>query len=314
MRKLSLRKAALFSSWLAVGGPSLSACDHKAEPAKADVSASKAAATRSLSELSTQVEVVQKAVSDAHGRVKALPEDLRGLEPIRSQLLSIEEVQGVEEARVKWIAGEIETATAAGNHENLEKMAETAKGAVAGSKGVEKSVAELADKLIPFELRVAQIQAIGAKGDVFKAGLPSGTEVFGAKGGLENQLIAFIDDDKRRVDKKTWFEFDRIGFAGTGAVVPEASRFQLENVASILLAYPRVKLALASYSNAGGSPEEKALAPARAESVKAALLTRGIAAERLSLDGHGPPPPSCHKGNQDCQTRGQRILAQVTAK
>jgi hypothetical protein len=30
--------------------------------------------------------------------------------------------------------------------------------------------------------------------------------------GIESQLIAFINDDQRAVDKTTWFSFDRLNF------------------------------------------------------------------------------------------------------
>jgi outer membrane protein OmpA-like peptidoglycan-associated protein len=319
MRRLSQPKVVLFCSLVVAGASSLSACKTKTEPAQVDVAAAKAAANQTLGELRTQVEKVQKAVTNAHGRLKALPEDLQGLEPMRSQLLSVEEVQGVEEARVKWLSGEIETAATAGNREKLEKTLETARGAIAGSKGVEKSVAELTEKLAPFEAKVAQIQAIAAKGDVFKASLPSLSEIFGAKNGLENQLVEFIDNDKKKVDKKAWFPFDRIGFAANEArLVPEQSRHQLENVATLLLAYPRVKLALGTYVGGAASAEAKTLSQARVEAVQAALVTLGVAAPRLSVEAHDPAAPVC-KGKdaqavEECKANSQRILARVTAK
>ena len=319
MRRMSQAKVVLVWSLVVAGATSLAACKPKTEPAQADISAAKAAANQSLGELRTQVEEVQHAVTNAHGRLKALPEDLQGLEPVRSQLLSLEEVQGVEEARVKWLSGEIETAATAGDRGKLEKTLESARGAIAGSKGVEKSVAELTEKMAPFEAKVAQIQGIAAKGDVFRASLPSGTEIFGAKNGLENQLVEFIDNDKKKVDKKTWFPFDRIGFAENGAhLVPEQSRHQLENVATLLLAYPRVKLTIGTYAGGATSAVGKALSQARVEAVQAALVTLGVDAARIAVEAHGPPPPAC-KGKdaqvvEECKVNGQRILAHVTAK
>jgi hypothetical protein len=318
MRRMSQPKVVLFWVWVAAGA-SLAACQNKTEPAKVDVSAARGVANQALGELRTQVERVQKAVTNAHGRLKALPEDLHGLEPVRSQLASIEEVQGVEEARVKWLSGEIDSAATAGNRENLEKIVETTKGAIAGSKSVEKSVWELTEKLRPFEGRVAQFRALAATGDVFKAALPSQTDIFGAKDGLENRLIGFIDDDKKKVDKKTWYPFDRIGFADKEArLVPEQSRHQLENLAAILLAYPRVKLALGAHADRTSSAEAKTLTEARLEAVQAALITLGVAAPRLSIEAHGPPAPACKgadpKATEDCRANGQRLLAHVTAK
>jgi hypothetical protein len=258
----------LFSLCVAVGAISIPACKKKRDEAPA---------RQSLEEVRAQVAQLQKATSDVRARFNALPEDLPGLEAVRSKLLAFEEVMGVENARVEWFAGELNAAFASGNEEQIQKISATIKDSIEGSKRLGKTVLELTHQLLPFESMAAHSRAMAEKGLIFTRVLPTGRKIEAAKDGTEQQLLAFIDDGKRKVDKKTWFALDRVSFSGDGAQLDlKQSTWQLENLAAILNAYPQVNLEI------GGQT-------ARAGAVKEMLVVSGVAAPRVVAKEKGGP-------------------------
>ena len=83
--------------------------------------------------------------------------------------------------------------------------------------------------------------AIAALGEFFKRKLPDGTELNIPRLGIENKLIDFIEDSSKPVDKTTWFDFDRLLFDTGKATLQPSSQEQLQNIAAILKAYPKVQ-------------------------------------------------------------------------
>ena len=88
-----------------------------------------------------------------------------------------------------------------------------------------------------------------ALGEFFKRKLPNGIEVSIPKLGVENKLIAFIEDASLPVDKTTWFNFDRLLFDTGKATLQPASQEQLANIAAILKAFPAVEIKLGGYTD-----------------------------------------------------------------
>jgi len=80
---------------------------------------------------------------------------------------------------------------------------------------------------------------------------------------VENKLIAFIEDTKRSVDDKTWFTFDRLTFETGKATLKPESQEQLQNIAEILKAYPKVTLKLGGYTDNMGDPSLTSNCPSR---------------------------------------------------
>lgn len=277
-----------------------------------------AAARQALAEVEAEVAKVQKATADVRARFNALPEDLPGLEPVRSKLHAVEEVMGVENARVRWLAGELEGAAASGNEEQLKKVSETIRSSVEGSRRLGKPALELGHELLPFERMVGGYRAIAAA-VTFTRVLPTGREIRGRKGGLENQLLDFIEDDEKKPDKKTWFAFDQLTFSGSGngaGLDLERSNAQLENVAAILKAYPRVKLAVGGFTgDMGGAAANKKLSAEWAKAVRELLVSAGVEASRLTAEGYGAARPVCPADDTDeCKAQNRRIEARPTAK
>jgi outer membrane protein OmpA-like peptidoglycan-associated protein len=271
---------------------------------------------QSLVQIKTQVVEAQKATAALRARFTALPEDLPGLETVRSKLFAVEEVMGVENGRVQWLSRELDAAVASGNEEQIQKVSATISEVLEGSKTFGKPVVDLLHELLPFEHTAAQIRALADAGVLFMRVLSTGYELKGANEGIEELLMDVIDG-KRKFDKKAWLAFDRLKFAGAGAQLDqEQSGGQVENVAAILKAYPQVKLEIGGFTdNTGPAAANKKLSAERAEAIRAMLVSSDVAAARLAAAGYGPAQPVCAANDtEECKAKNRRIAVRVTAK
>lgn len=123
--------------------------------------------------------------------------------------------------------------------------------------------------------------------------LPDGKELSAFTGGIEDQLIKFLQagEYKTLSDdnlKAKWFDFDNLNFqTGTATVLPE-SQVQLDNIAAILKAFPDVKIKIGGYTDKTGNEEfNKKLSGERAAAVKEFLTKQGLAAQVTDTEGYG---------------------------
>jgi OmpA-OmpF porin, OOP family len=145
--------------------------------------------------------------------------------------------------------------------------------------------------------------------------LPNGVEMSIPENGIENQLLRFIQDPNRAVDKTTWFNFDRILFDSGKATIKNESNAQLDNMAVILQAYPAVNLKIGGYTDSSGNAAlNKQLSADRAAAVTAHLTGLGVAANRLKAEGYGDQFPVASNDTSDGRAQNRRIAARVTQK
>jgi outer membrane protein OmpA-like peptidoglycan-associated protein len=300
MREASRSRIVLFSIWVAFGAVSAPACKKK-DAGSADAAAKDAA--QLLERFKTEVARLQKLTAGLRAQSNALPDELPGVDTVRHDLYTLEEVLGVENGRTQFLAGELTTAAASGKKEEVDKVSSAIKSAIAGCSGVEKRIVEVTHEFVPFERMAGPYRAMVAAGLVFTHPLPTGYEVKARKDGIEQQLITFLDDPKKKADKKTWFTFDSLTFTGDSAQLDVAmSQWQIENVAAILKAYPQVKLEIGGYTgNAGPAAAGKKLSAERAAAVKERLVAAGVGETRLAAAGYGA-------------AKEARVAARVTAK
>jgi outer membrane protein OmpA-like peptidoglycan-associated protein len=126
-----------------------------------------------------------------------------------------------------------------------------------------------------------------------------------------------VEDKQAKLDKATWFDFDRLAFSGDGADLDIlASRSQLDNVARILDAHPGMKLKIGGHVDGKGGPgASKKLSTQRAQAVRTALIQFGVDARRLEAEGYGAEHPACPADDSDdCRARNRRIAVLVTAR
>jgi outer membrane protein OmpA-like peptidoglycan-associated protein len=157
--------------------------------------------------------------------------------------------------------------------------------------------------------------ALSALGAFFKRKLPDGVELNIPENGIENKLIAFIEDKSKPVDTETWFDFDRLLFATGSATLQPSSSEQLQNIAAILKAYPNVHLRIGGYTDNTGSAEANLkLSQDRASTVMSQLVSLGIDPSRLDAKGYGEEHPVADNATEAGRAQNRRISVRVTQK
>lgn len=145
--------------------------------------------------------------------------------------------------------------------------------------------------------------------------LSTGVDLSFPEFSIENELITFIEDKARPVDKETWFNFRNLTFESGSAVIDSASEKEVDNIAEILKAYPEVSIKVGGYTDNTGSDETNTrLSAERAANVVAALVERGIPSARLDSEGYGPLHPVADNATQAGRDQNRRIAVRVTAK
>ncbi|HEV2710213.1 MAG TPA: OmpA family protein [Edaphobacter sp.] len=145
--------------------------------------------------------------------------------------------------------------------------------------------------------------------------LPDGTELNVPESGIENQLVTFINDTSKPVDKTTWFNFDRLAFDTGKSTLQPSSQEELNNVAAILKAYPNVHAKIGGYTdNTGNAAANLKLSAARAKNVMDGLVAAGVDKSRLESEGYGDQHPGADNSTEDGRAQNRRIALRVTAK
>jgi len=85
---------------------------------------------------------------------------------------------------------------------------------------------------------------------------------------------------------------------------------------AVLKAYPNVNLKIGGYTDSDGKDEmNMKLSQSRADNVKAAIVAKGISADRLDAEGYGEQHPLCPANDtKECKAQNRRIAARVSAK
>lgn len=145
--------------------------------------------------------------------------------------------------------------------------------------------------------------------------LPGGVELNVPENGVESRLLSFIADGNRAVSDTVWFNFDRLLFETGSARLTNESNEQVDNIAAILKAYPNVNIKLGGYTdNTGDAAANVKLSGDRAKAVMAALVSRGIPAERLEAEGYGDEHPVADNATPEGRDQNRRIAIRVTKK
>ncbi|MCU0381650.1 MAG: OmpA family protein [Chitinophagaceae bacterium] len=119
--------------------------------------------------------------------------------------------------------------------------------------------------------------------------LPDGTVLSAFRGGIEDKLVACLNDANCKIGKDVWFDFDNLNFEMGSAKLTAESQAQVNNIAAILKAYPKVKIKIGGYTDkTGDDAANKKLSQERADAVTAAIKTAGAnAAQLLAGEGYG---------------------------
>lgn len=92
------------------------------------------------------------------------------------------------------------------------------------------------------------------------------------------------------------------------ATIRATSRPTLDEAVAVLKEYPALRIAISGHTdNAGDRAKNLALSAARAESVKAYLVSQGVAASRVETHGAGPDAPVADNKDAAGRQKNRRI-------
>ncbi len=241
-------------------------------------------------------------------------------ETLKAAESATEAAVGTVVAAAKETRDAAEAATQAAG-ETVSAAAEQAAGAVeAASEAAQEAVAmndatdgtETGSAEAPAEAASTLGTMTPAENGLSTVTLPGGSAVAIAPKGVEAELIAFIEDESRPIDKKVWFEFDRLGFASSSAELTPESQAQVDAIVAILEAYPTVHVKIGGYTDNTGDPEfNLKLSDDRAKSVMQALIDKGIAADRLAAEGYGDQHPVASNDTAEGRALNRRTALSV---
>lgn len=123
--------------------------------------------------------------------------------------------------------------------------------------------------------------------------LPNGTKLQAYPGGIEDQLVKFIESAEYKNGtadtlKDKWFNFDDLNFKYNSSELETSSKRQLDNIVAVLKAFPDVKIKIGAYSDKKGDDAyNKKLSDDRAKSVKSTLEKAGVGAQVPEAEGYG---------------------------
>lgn len=111
------------------------------------------------------------------------------------------------------------------------------------------------------------------------------------------------------------FTFEKLNFDSAKSDIRPADADQVNEVAAALAQYLTAKVRIAGYADARGSePSNADLGKARAESVKAALVAKGVAADRIEAVSGGEGDPVDSNATAGGRFENRRTELVVTAR
>lgn len=309
-------QSAIFFAGLIAGAGSLFAC-HRDKPQgeKTSVVLGADSARQSLAGLKPKLAALNTKFAALHKQFDPLPPNLPGFGEVRAKFYNTDIGLGVMGSKLSWLEGRLDAALKSSNKEELQQVTKDIARTHEEFAQIDRIALELLHQVLPFQ-RMAELEAKQAQAgsSSFVRVLATGKEIQADAEGIEQGLLEFIEDPGRQVDQTTWIDFDRLGFAERGAKLDEPrSDEQLQRVAEILAAYPRVTLKVGSYAEAPATSPQ--LAAERARAVKKELGRLGVAPARLALAGPGADRPSCSANDAAaCASKAGRVAVRITAK
>lgn len=111
------------------------------------------------------------------------------------------------------------------------------------------------------------------------------------------------------------FTFEKLNFDSAKSDIRAADADEVDQVAATLAQYSTAKIRIAGYADARGSePANAELGKARGESVKAALVAKGIAADRIETVSGGEGDPVDSNATAGGRFENRRTELVVTAR
>jgi OmpA-OmpF porin, OOP family len=153
----------------------------------------------------------------------------------------------------------------------------------------------------------------GALRGTFVRTLPgNATITIPAAGSAEDRLSLYLAS---AVPGETTITLDRISFDTDSAVLTAESSAQLDNIATILRAYPRAHVAVVGHTDSVGSEADNVvLSRARANTVAAKLTANGVQPQRVHAEGYGSQRPIADNATESGRAENRRVELGVAVR
>lgn len=196
-----------------------------------------------------------------------------------------------------------------------------------GKKGCNKPAADVAaavDKTADAAKAAVDAAAAEAKrvadsiaATISKFSLPGGFNLEVKKGSFTDKIASFLSDTTAKLDPKKLmgFAFDGVNFkTGSDSLTAESSA-QLDELVSVLKAFSKVSVKVTGYTDNVGKPDANVkLSGARAKSVKAYVVSKGVDGKRIETAGMGAANPVADNASEEGRAKNRRVEVTVTKK
>lgn len=135
---------------------------------------------------------------------------------------------------------------------------------------------------------------------------PPGTDPLLRQATTSRQLAVFLGSPGGELPKR--FVLDRLDFDPATAALEPAAATTLDSVAIVLKDHPTAQIVLEGHTdNAGDPASNRVLSQSRADAIKAALVARGVAADRISTAGLGQQQPVASNDTEEGRAQNRRM-------
>jgi outer membrane protein OmpA-like peptidoglycan-associated protein len=146
-----------------------------------------------------------------------------------------------------------------------------------------------------------------------KIDLPGGANISVPAGSINYNLARFLGDNTAAAPRT--FVFDHLNFETASTRLTPDSTATVNDLATVLRAYPNAQVELVGHTDNTGSPESnRELSLSRANAVKGMLVNSGVAAERIATKGAGQDQPVASNDTEEGRARNRRLELNVTSK
>ncbi len=193
-----------------------------------------------------------------------------------------------------------------------------------GRKGCNKSV-DMPTVTETVDAAKAAADAIAAEGKrvadsiaatISKFTLPGGVQLSAKKGSFTDKIASFFADSTAKIDPKmAGIAFDGVSFkTGSDSLTTESS-VQLDELTAVLAAFSKVEIKVVGHTDSDGdASKNKKLSDARAKSVKAYIVGKGINGKRIETAGMGAATPIADNTTAEGKAANRRVEVLVKKK
>ena len=136
--------------------------------------------------------------------------------------------------------------------------------------------------------------------------LPNGVTINAPQGGFIDSLVVFLSNPNWAPGKL--FAFDKVTFETDSATLTPDSAEQIGKLATVLQGFPSTNVSVEGHTDNTGDPAvNKKLSEDRAASVKAALIDKGVPADRVTSAGWGAEKPVASNDTEEGKLKNRRV-------